>query len=398
MSAVSPHKLKSSRLRNNWTLRELSELLTQKGHKISSAALSQFEKGDTSPKASTLRALAAAFKLRPSELMESDFKLDFIGFRSLSSLSKSKKTVIKARMSEHAEKREKLCSYSGIQRKPWSLTKSKISVVEQADEIALQIRNQWNLGIDAIQNLSDAIESNGGEVIELQDDERYSGLSAIGNNGIPYLAIQQRENDGARQRMDLAHELAHLVFDTSSPVDEEDFAKRFAGVFLLPRDVVISELGSNRRDLSFSELKSLKKKYGVSIQGWIRRAKDCAIISDATYTRLQKRLSSLGYRKDEGQPYISPELIDRDTRLAARCVTERTLSIEDASTLAGISPAILDDSYMTNDKTISKAPKLGLLSREERRALAKKGAALTALAYQESPEDLVSDLAELIED
>ena len=91
-------------------------------------------------------------------------------------------------------------------------------------------------------------------------------------------------------------------------------------------------------------------------------------------------------------------MIDRDIRLAARCVTERTLSIEDAAALADIPPAILDDSYMTNDEAHSKAPKLGQLYREKRRALAKKGAALTALAYQESPEDLVSDLAELIED
>lgn len=396
MSEVARHKLKGWRLRKGWTLQSMAEEMTSAGHKISKAALGQFEKGTSNPKASTLRAMAHIFGVRSSDLLDSEFSLNFIGFRSLASLSQSHRERIKAVMEWRAERREQLCVQSGYLRKDWVLGRSRVEVEEQADEIALQVRMEWDLGLDAISGLGDVIERNGGEVLEIADDQRFSGLSASSSKGTPYLAIQRREQDGARQRMDLAHELAHLVLDTESPVDEEKFAHRFAGAFLLPREVVVSELGVKRRDLNLHELKALKIKYGTSVQAWIRRAKDCGVISPSTYKSLMFRISSAGMRSDEGAPYVKPEPIDRDLRLAARCVTEHVLTIKDAANLAGIQVKDLDDTAMMRvEKPRSNVRRL---SRDDRRKLAQEGAIMTATAHRETPEDLLPDITELYED
>lgn len=374
----------------------MAEAMTQAGNPISKAALGQFEKGKAHPKASTLRSISKAFGIRSSELYVSDFSLQFIGFRSLASLSQTNRERIKSVMEWRAGKREALSQQSGYQRKAWSVGSHRVEIEEQADEIALKVRMSWELGVDAISGMVDVIERNGGEVLELEDDPRFSGLSAHSSAGTPFLAIQKRDQDGARQRMDIAHELAHLVLDTESPVDEEKFAHRFAGAFLLPREVVIDELGAKRRDLNLQELKALKVKYGVSVQAWVRRAKDCGVITPSAYKGLSIRIGQAGMRSDEGYPYVKPEPIDRDLRLAARCVTERTLNIEEAAELAGIDPAEIDESAMMNLKP--QPSKLRQLTREQRQALARSGAAMTAATYQESPGNLLPDVVDLFED
>jgi Zn-dependent peptidase ImmA (M78 family)/DNA-binding XRE family transcriptional regulator len=396
MGVISIDKLKGWRLRKGWTLQAMAEEMALSGYKISKAALGQFEKGVTSPKASTLRAITTVFCIRPSELFATDFSLKFIGFRSLASLSTTHRDRIKSLMSWSAERRDSLCSISGFQRKDWSLGRYKVEVTEQADEIALQVRIEWDLGLDAISGLADVIERNGAEVLELHENPKFSGLSASSSKGTPYLAIQRREQDGARQRMDLAHELAHLVFDTDSSVDEEKFAHRFAGAFLLPREVVISELGAKRRDLNLQELKALKVKYGVSVQAWCRRAKDCGVISDSTYKGLSIRISKAGMRSDEGYPYVKPEAIDRDLRLAARCVTERVLTMSEAAKLAGIDIKDIDDREMVKQELL--VTNMRSLTREQRRELARNGAEMTAVSYRENPQDLVPDVVDLFED
>jgi Zn-dependent peptidase ImmA (M78 family) len=187
--------------------------------------------------------------------------------------------------------------------------------------------------------------------------------------------------------MDLAHELAHLVLDADSTVDEEDFARRFAGALLLPAETVFAELGSRRSTLAFSELRALKMRYGVSMQGWIRRAKDLHIISESAYTGLQIQINRFKLRADEGEPYVALEICDRDMRLAARAIAEGLLDATEAARLAGIDPASL-----TNGTPPAKRRPFAGMSREERRAAMLKAAAATAQDHIKHPEDRLPDI------
>ena len=97
--------------------------------------------------------------------------------------------------------------------------------------------------------------------------------------------------------------------DTSSVDDkqEEAFARRFATALIVPAEVMKKELGENRRKVALREFAVLKQKYGLSMQGLIRRAADLGIISQAHYTSLCRQFSANGWRKKEPVDFESGE-------------------------------------------------------------------------------------------
>jgi len=386
---LSPDRLRSFRLARNWSLDHLAATMTAAGRPISRQALHQFEQGKTAPAPTTFRALVSALGLRPSELLESSFALQFVAFRKTSKLGVGAQKTIRAEFAVKAERRQRLLTINGLSLRPWSLDKRRVDTVEGAEEVARWLRDEWHLGRDAIGSLTDACEHNGVEVVCLEPEAKgFSGLSAFeADSRSAFIAFQRRATDGARQRMDLAHELAHLVFDPDSAVAEEDFARRFAGALLLPAETVFAELGARRSTLAFSELRALKMRYGVSMQGWIRRAKDLHIISESAYTSLQIQINRFKLRSDEGLPYVALEICDRDMRLAARAIAEGLLDPKEAARLAGIDPAVL-----TNGTTPAKRRPFAGMSREERRAAMSKAAAATAQDHIKHPEDRVPDI------
>ena len=92
------------------------------------------------------------------------------------------------------------------------------------------------------------------------------GLAAFppGRPNEPIAVIQRQEQDGARQRMDLAHELAHLILAADSAVDSEDYAKRFARRVHSQNQPPFRK-GTQALSLR-SRLRAIKAKYGIDLQ------------------------------------------------------------------------------------------------------------------------------------
>ena len=132
-----------------------------------------------------------------------------------------------------------------------------------------------------------------------------------------------------RQRLSLAHEIGHLVMDTSAIADskiEEKLAYRFAAALLVPADHARKELGNSRSRLEWGEIGVLKRKYGFSISAWIRRAYDLAIISEHYYKDLNIGISQRGWRKKEPIEYRGDEEPVRLKQMAQRAVSEGLMS------------------------------------------------------------------------
>ena len=101
---------------------------------------------------------------------------------------------------------------------------------------------------------------------------------------------------GARQRMNLAHELGHLVQLPESTCDEKKLAFRFAGAFHAPKALVLSDWGKTQRSASLDELILLKKRYGMSLQAIARRLFDLKLVLRSTYTSLNIEINKAGYK------------------------------------------------------------------------------------------------------
>ena len=137
-----------------------------------------------------------------------------------------------------------------------------VCTTEDIERAAEKCREEWELGIDPVANVTDVLEAHSVHVLEVDADERFDGLSAVVHG-----RDQQRQPRAAavvarrglprdRQRLSLLHELAHLLLKILPPLDAEKAAYRFAGAFLAPASMIRREIGEKRSFLQPGELPS----------------------------------------------------------------------------------------------------------------------------------------------
>ena len=121
------------------------------------------------------------------------------------------------------------------------------------------------------------------------------------------MIVIKKSSWSERKRFNLAHELGHMILSPNPRVDEEKAAHRFAGAFLMPADVLRSEVGAHRSSISIGELVVLKERFGVSIQALAYRCKELGIISQAVFADLYRVFAERGWR---APPYKEPANLD----------------------------------------------------------------------------------------
>ncbi|RMF29837.1 MAG: ImmA/IrrE family metallo-endopeptidase [Chloroflexi bacterium] len=210
----------------------------------------------------------------------------------------------------------------------------RVASLDDVERVALALRRRWDLGLGPIESLVEVLEAQGIKVGLVEGHDDFDALTLWANGEIPVIVVK-RGLPGDRQRFNLAHELGHLVLETTGEVDAEKAAYRFAGAFLVPAPTARLELGTQRQSLSLYELHLLKHKYGLSMQAWIYRAKDLHILSPAAAERLFRRFRREGWhRREPGDP-IPPEEPGRMKRLVLRALAEDLISESRAAELLG---------------------------------------------------------------
>ena len=210
----------------------------------------------------------------------------------------------------------------------------RISSLEEIENIARNLREEWDLGLDPIENLMEILEQHGIKVGVIDAPEKFDALTLWYNDKCPVIIIN-KTFPGDRQRFNLAHELGHLVLNIDEGIKEEDAANRFAGAFLVPKEMVIIELGSRRHTLDFRELRLLKQKYRMSMYAWVHRAQDLGIISEADAKRHYIQMGQNKWRKVEPWGQIEPETPTYMDRLLLRALSERKISVSRFNELKG---------------------------------------------------------------
>ena len=113
-----------------------------------------------------------------------------------------------------------------------------------------------------------------------------------------------------RTRMNLAHELGHLILhrDIAGASQQlESDAYQFAVELLTPAHSIAVDLQSER--LNLFRLASLKRRWNVSMQAIARRARDLQFITDRQYRYLMQQISMKGWRISE--PEFGPLQVER---------------------------------------------------------------------------------------
>ncbi len=125
---------------------------------------------------------------------------------------------------------------------------------------------------------------------------------------------------GDRLRMNMAHELGHLVMHKPivNPVREvEKQAFQFAGEFLMPEKQMRLEINP---PVNLDTFSALKQRWGVAIQALVMRARELDIINQRKYTYLFQQLSARGWRMREPRMFDVPVEKPRAVRQIAEMV------------------------------------------------------------------------------
>lgn len=304
-------RIRQARLWAEMSQAGVADALSSVGIPAKKEKVSNMERGKTKVDASTLLALSQLFDVPHVWLLHEPVdEVNWLGYRKLSSLPKKSREVIETYARDVAslqiELQEKLYPDVSFEFSE----QIKVADFDGAEDAAQQLRDKWGFGDAPIENLTQSAEAKG-VVIIYQEllTKQFDGLAGKLGDNTPVVVINAKV-DTDRRRFSLAHELGHLVMELPSELSnekKEKLAHRFAAALLVPKDVALRELGENRNTISFAELGSLKRRYGLSMQGWVYRASDLGIFTSGLARAFWREVSRRGWKKTEPFDFVADE-------------------------------------------------------------------------------------------
>lgn len=324
---------------------------------VSAQAIGKYERDEMMPSSTVLLALAKALNISPDYLLNTrEIELAGVDFRKAPQAGAKEERAVQAIVLNKVERYLEIEEMLPNAYQAWSApirSEFNVNFVEDAEKAAETLRLIWELGIDPIPLMAELLEEKGIKVIAIDLPEEVSGSKAfvkrVSQDDMPVMVVNEKHN-GERQRFTLAHELAHLVLRCPSlnDADQEKAADRFAGAFLMAKEMMYRLLGTNRTSISIGELVELKKIFKVSIAALAVRCGQLGVLTKAAYHRLWGEIKafSLNSSKTNEPGKIDKEKPQRMERLCLRAVAEGVISESKAAELLQISVRMLDDLLM----------------------------------------------------
>ena len=194
------------------------------------------------------------------------------------------------------------------------------------EDIAMCLRQFWDIGDRPINNIQDLLERNGIFIIKnYSKNEKIDAFSTsvkVNNGSIVHFVDVLETKSQSRINFDIAHELGHIILHKGLSKEQysayfnkiEKDANRFASAFLMPASNAYDKL-CNLIAFKPRFFIPVANYFNVSIQAAVRRAKDLNIIDDYTYSSLYRTISANGWRKHE--PIDRPGVIHETLLQAA---------------------------------------------------------------------------------
>jgi len=330
-------RIKQFRLAKNYSL---DELVAATGGIVSKVALSKYERDIIKPSNKVLTAIAKALNVKTINLaLQPTVKVDFVAYRKGSCLSKKEQSNVESLVSSKLEDRVKIQDLLFSSSKPnLPVQHYKVQSIGDVESISTELRAKWKLGLDPIGNITELLENNFVHVMFIDNEKSFDGISALAyanDTQLKAAAVVSKKNiPGERQRLNLAHELGHIVLDIAKNLDEEKVAFRFGGAFLAPKETVLKVVGSRREHFQPRELFILKKIFGISIQALLYRLKDLEIISQTSFSNWYRIINKNNWKKNEPMP-MKEETSHWFEKNVLHAFSEGLISSDEAARLLG---------------------------------------------------------------
>ena len=299
-------RLNIARVFRNMTVSELAEKVG-----VTKQAISQYEKGQSSPKPDTLFQFVCILGFPKEFFMKEDnYKLNIENtfFRALSTTKNLDLKTQEVKTEMIARLYNFLGNYLNFPE--LDIPEIDVEKFEDIENVAAYLRSYWRLGETPIENMVSLLEKKGIVVssftIENRKIDAFTQIHEIGKNKQYCVVLGNDKQSMVRRNFDAAHELGHIVLHNKlTKVEElsreefkqiEDEANNFAAAFLLPKNSFFLDLrDANNLDAYLK----LKKKWKVSIAAMIMRAKHLGRINNNQYQYLMKQMSARKWRISE---------------------------------------------------------------------------------------------------
>ncbi|MDO8863241.1 XRE family transcriptional regulator [Haliea sp. E1-2-M8] len=298
-------RLKLARKKAGYSLRGLSDALD---NKVSAQAIGKYERDQMMPASDVLTAMAKVLDVNLEYLLSNQVKeLSGVEFRKKSGTSVKDRSRVEATVIERVERYLSVEEILELDSAEWHqpFDPVRLETLEAAEQLAERLREEWDLGIDPIPNMTELLEEKGIKVLVIELPEKVSGLTCLVDRGegkalVPVIVVN-KDFPLERRRFTLAHELGHRLIDESSPIDHEKASDIFAGSFLVNSEHLRGEIGSQRHSVSFPELIDLKRLYRVSAASMLMRFKQAGILSESAVAYAFQTFAR-SWRREEPRP------------------------------------------------------------------------------------------------
>ena len=278
--------------------RKLTQTALAKSLKVKSAFISQLEAGVVGMPEEFFKNLIEILEFPASFFEQRTTFLDGCSkmYRAQKAFKSIDRDYIDTYASFYNRHISKLLESDLFDVKEFKLPENRPDEYNSPEDVAMAVREYWNVPRGPIKNLTKLIEDAGIFIIPMRINNPYFDATFYINeqNNFAIIVIDSNVSSD-RYRFNLAHELGHLIMHRLPNADCEKQAQEFASAFLLPRKDISEDLAG----ITFWDLLSLKKKWMVSMQSIAYRAHTMRKISDKQYESIWKLINSYGYRKNE---------------------------------------------------------------------------------------------------
>lgn len=334
-------RIRQARLMAGLTLAELGQRVG-----VTHTTIQKYEKGKLAPSSMQLFRLAQACGLRIDYFLRSSaVSLADEVFQCRRTFGAKSREALRLRVLSIVEKWVELMNcYPERPVRALELPSGWPAVVKTLDEVetlAEAVRREWTLGLATIDNVAQLLETHGILVAALDLDRPdflgWCGKAAAEDGVVFPVVAVVKAWPRSRQRLALARELGRLCLSGRlEGLDKEAACDRFAGAFLMPREVVRRALGTGRRGVDDRELRTLQMVHGLPAEAILRRAEVCGVMAE------------MGEPRETGQSQGARRLEVCETEnwlershlfelLTCRAVSEQCISESKAAELMGVS-------------------------------------------------------------
>lgn len=338
-------RLRVARRKAGFSLRDLSAAMNDR---VTAQAIGKYERGESVPSSGVLLALSKALDVSLTYLMDTQsIQLDGVEFRTKANTSARDRAKVETEVLEWIERYLQIETVLEMDSAEWQCPVARLRKLKEAGDaeaLADEVRERWNLGLDPIPNMTELLEEKGLKVLTVPLPDRVSGFTCMvkrrdGDADLPVIVVNNRFSL-ERRRLTLGHELAHrlIASDSLSDKEEERAATWFAGAFLMPAKHLLAEVGKHRNALGYKELIDLKRLYRVSGAALLMRLRQLDVISEAILVYAFQTIGR-GWRTQEPHELELPdergmrERALRFDRLCYRALAEGLISLSKGAEL-----------------------------------------------------------------